>query len=69
MPGKDGGGCTVIVGWQNIWIVNAKGANVDMAKKVMLELGLGRGNGRLCRERSAIFRLARMLPTMPLSRL
>lgn len=38
VPNKDGGGSTVTVGGQNIWLVNAKAANVDMAKKVLLEL-------------------------------
>lgn len=37
MPGKDGG-LNVIVGSQNPWMVNAQGADVDMATKVILEL-------------------------------
>jgi multiple sugar transport system substrate-binding protein len=39
VPNEAGNGSSVTVGGQNIWLVNAKGADVAMAKKVMLELG------------------------------
>ncbi len=39
VPNETGGGSSVTVGGQNIWLVNAKSADVAMAKKVLLELG------------------------------
>ena len=39
VPNEDGSGSTVTVGGQNIWVVNSKSADVEMAKKVLLELG------------------------------
>jgi multiple sugar transport system substrate-binding protein len=38
VPTEDGKGSTVSVGGQNIWLVNAKSADAEMAKKVMLAL-------------------------------
>ena len=39
VPNEEGKGSSVTVGGQNIWLVNAKSADVAMAKKVLLELG------------------------------
>ena len=39
VPGQDADKLTVSVGGQNIWLVNAKGANIELAKQVLLELG------------------------------
>jgi multiple sugar transport system substrate-binding protein len=38
VPGQDADNLTVSVGGQNIWLVNAKSADVEMTKKVLLEL-------------------------------
>ncbi len=38
VPGQDPDHLTVSVGGQNIWLVNAKSTDVEMAKKVLLEL-------------------------------
>jgi multiple sugar transport system substrate-binding protein len=38
VPNEDGSGSTVTVGGQSIWMVNAKGADTEMATKVLLEL-------------------------------
>lgn len=38
VPGQDPDNLTVSVGGQNIWLVNAKAANTELATKVLLEL-------------------------------